>query len=535
MAVAAGQTWHNVTSGQSGVVERAGPLVFIRLSDGTIQCFIDSNFTNVWTQATSTVTANDMWSSLTVMATYNPMNYGAVGNGTADDSTALINTVNAVSYADGGLVYFPNGRRFRKTDVWNMDHGHIKFWAPNGQASIYNDCGGNVSKTSIAWHSVTGVCVAGLVIQGWDAFRNDDTPRDSCLVYDHCTTVETIGVHVIAGPDAGLFHFGDHDIYNEGNWVQNTWSDHIHHTEGATNGWSWNNFMTNAPTPGSDTGARGDDGIAAVTYNPGSPKVTDMEWWNNKLIDQNSGRGFSVIGGSRIHIHHNFAKHAAGAGFIVASEPSFNSESSDNITIDHCQAYDCGSVIGHPSFLISGENNAAAPLSNIAMDSCVSFADPNGDYRVEGVVNSATITNTNFNTSLSGFTTAIPSVNDARVVDTSVLRTRDTFHVDPTYRTGCYRIHIRTQNDGASFQQRFEYIFKGSASAVGSAVNTLVNAGHYLSRVQAVGSVTYALVIAKAPVAIGGGVSAVSHVEMRAGDVSGALSWLWSVVDAGNY
>lgn len=533
MAVTAGQTWHSTLTGQSGVVERAGSLVFIRLSDGTIQCYFDTTFPALWTQATSSITPNDVWSSLTVMQVVNPMDHGCVGNGYADDTDALDATLNVLSYDNGGLIYFPNGRSFRKIHTWNMDHGHVKFWAPNGQASIRNDCQGLVSKSSIAWHNVTGVCVAGLVIQGWDAFRNDDTPNDSCLVFDRVTTVETIGVHIIAGPDAGIFHLTSADVYNEHNWVQNTWSDHIHHTGGTTNGWTWGNFCTNAPTPGSDTGPRGDDGVAAVTYGPGSPSNTDLEWWNNSVIDQNWGRAYSVIGGKRIHIHHNFAKHAAGAGVIVASESSFNSDTSDSISIDHCYAYDCGTVIGHPSFLVSGDNSAAPPLSNISFDSCVSAVDLNGDFRVEGLVTPPT-PNTNFSTNLQDMP-VVPVVGNAHVGDTSVLRTRDTFHVPGAFRTGCYRIHVRTLDDGVTFQQRFEYIFKGTASNVGSVVNTLVSAGHYLSRVQAVGSISYALVLTSAPIGIGSGVSAVSHIEMRAGDNSGALSWLWSVVDAGNY
>lgn len=40
---------------------------------------------------------------------FNVQTFGAVGNGTADDTTAVQNTINAVNLAGGGTVYFPHG------------------------------------------------------------------------------------------------------------------------------------------------------------------------------------------------------------------------------------------------------------------------------------------------------------------------------------------------------------------------------------------------------------------------------------------
>ena len=112
-----------------------------------------------------------------------------------------------------------------------------------------------------------------------------------------------------------MFLYGSTESYVEGNYVHHTWADHIHHTNGARQSWVWNNFIFN------DQVSKGDDGVACVTYGPTSTRCADMEWWRNTHLGTGWGRGYAVIGGDDINIHHNWAIGVAGAGLIVASEP----------------------------------------------------------------------------------------------------------------------------------------------------------------------------------------------------------------------
>ena len=81
------------------------------------------------------------WSPLSVMAVVNPKDYGAVGDGVADDLTALAATIDALPAA-GGIVYLPEGASFKKTNLLVVTKAHVKFWAPNRQAELFQSIAG---------------------------------------------------------------------------------------------------------------------------------------------------------------------------------------------------------------------------------------------------------------------------------------------------------------------------------------------------------------------------------------------------------
>jgi len=116
-----------------------------------------------------------------------------------------------------------------------------------------------------------------------------------------------------------------------------------------------------------------------------------------------------------------------------------------------------------------------------------------------------------------------------------VLRTRDTSHVAAGSRAGLYRIHVRETPGGSGFQQRFEYVVKGSAADIDGFLAARTAAGDFVSERRSAGAAAYALLLTKAPVALTSGVSAVTFRELRSGDQSGELSWLWQRVDRGSY
>jgi hypothetical protein len=116
-----------------------------------------------------------------------------------------------------------------------------------------------------------------------------------------------------------------------------------------------------------------------------------------------------------------------------------------------------------------------------------------------------------------------------------VLRTRDTSFAPIETRPGMYRIHVRRAADGVTFQQRFEYVVKGSQEAVNAFVQQRVTALDYLSEQRTVDGVAYAVLLTAAPVAIPTTLTGVPFRDLRAADRSGTLSWLWQRVDSGSY
>jgi hypothetical protein len=259
-----------------------------------------------------------------------------------------------------------------------------------------------------------------------------------------------------------------------------------------------------------------------------------MEWWGNTILHSGWGRGYAVIGGNDIRIHDNWAIGVAGAGLIVASEPSYDSASSDGVVLTNNYVYRCAHTIGHPGILVSGQNTAAEPLNDITFTNNVSAETVTGvAYRTEGAFTN--VTNSGLATTAAALPASIPTTADIRMADTSILRTRDVSHVAAAFRVGLYRIHVRRAPSGGGFQQRFEYVVKGAPDAVTGFVSSQVAAGALLSEQRTVGAVAYALLLTPSPVAIPGALAAVPFRDLRDGDLTGELSWLWRRVDTGAY
>jgi len=468
---------------------------------------------------------DSVWSELTVMAVVDPRDHGAVGDGITNDQAALEAAIAALPDA-GGILYLPEGATFRKMNLLAFTKHHVKWWAPNGQATIKQDVLGQRRHQSLLCRQTNGCGFFGLKLES-DATARYDALEDNQIAADHGSLVEVVGCEIDGSAAAGIFLYGSTEHYIEGNYIHHTWADHIHHTDGARASWVWENHIFN------ELPSKGDDGVACVTYDPANPRCGDMEWWKNIILHSDWGRGYSVIGGDDISIHDNWAVGVAGAGIIVASEPSYTSSASSRIDIRNNAVTQCGHTIGHPGILISGLNPAAGPLDQIALRDNVSTNNDNGDYRAEGSYTN--LTNENLRTTTDALPGPIPTQAGVSMADTLVLRTRDTSHVAAELRIGLYRIHVRRAPDGSGFEQRFEYVVKGAASEIDAFVAARSAAGDYFSRKDVVGATSYALVLTRSPITVPSSLSAVSFRELRAGDRDGTLAALWVTIDSGQY
>lgn len=421
----------------------------------------------------------------------------------------------------GDALYFPKGKTFRKTDVFAIDKAHIKLWAPSRQAAIFGAVLG-VKRTQSLLCKATGCGFFGLQLES-DAVVRFDALEDNQISVDHADDVEVVGCDVHGAAASGVFLYGSQRHFIEGNYIHETQADHIHHTQGARTSWCWDNWIYNKPP------TKGDDGIACVTYGVSSAKCGDMEWWHNTILEGGWGRGYSVIGGDHIDIHDNWAIATAGAGLIVASEGSYDSASSSDITIHDNFLYGCAHTIGHPGILVSGLNGAAPPLDKLTFTNNVVVNTVSGvAYKEEGALSN--VTNQGMSTNEADLP-ARPELADVAIKDTGVLRMRDSSFVASELRPGLYRIHVRQQ--GVGFEQRFEYVFRGEPSAVEGYLGTLY--GVHVSETRVVGGSAYVLLLSAAPLALPASLAPVSFEELRAGDRDGSLAWLWKRVDSYDY
>jgi len=222
----------------------------------------------------------------------------------------------------------------------------------------------------------------------------------------------------------------------------------------------------------------------------------------------------------------------AGAGLIVASEPAYDSASSARIVLANNWIYRSAHTIGHPGILISGLNTAAQPLDTVTLTNNVAVETVTGTaYRAEGSYTN--VTNAGLATTAAALPSPIPTMADIRIADTAVLRTRDVSHVAAAFHPGLSRIHVRRAPSGTGFQQRFEYVIKGAPDALTAFVAEQTAAGAVLSEQRTVGAVAHALLLTPAPVTAPATLTPVTFRDLRAGDLAGDLSWLWTRIDTG--
>jgi hypothetical protein len=475
--------------------------------------------------------ADSVWTPLSVMSVVNPIDFGAVGNGVANDLPALQAAVDALP-SGGGIVFLPSGKTFAKPSDLHVQKDHVKFWAVNRGATFAGTSGGASSVQAIQFQkgidsgtgepfTTEGCGVFGVRVVG--AATNRVGTDGLAIIY--ASNVELVGNEISGAGGVGVMLNRVAGVHVEGNYIHHTWADHIHHTNACSYSYCWGNWLVN----GSPT--NGDDGIACVSYGGVSaPRGHDMEWWRNTIVNKPGGRGYAVVGGDRIHIHHNWARQVGAAGILVAAESSFDTPGSRDIRIIENYIDDCGQIV-HPGILLSGLNGAGAPIENVTLTNNVSVNCVHGAINGEGFVTGTIDTGLNS----SPLPSPVPVETGAVLADTTVLRTRDTSHVAPGERAGLYRIHVRKNPVGSGFQQRFEYVLSGADATMSSFLSTRVVAGDYVSESRSSGGVTRAVVLARAPLTLTGGVSAVTFDDLRSGDNSGALTWLWNRVNGTSY
>ena len=294
------------------------------------------------------------WAPLAAITVVDPIDFGASGDGETDDLPAVEAAIAALPAA-GGIVYLGDGLSFLTTDVLRITTDHVKLWSPDGQGEIKQVINGNRRRQAIICEHSDGCGFFGLHLRS-DASSRFDALEDHQIAVNDGINTEIVGNEIEGGAAAGIFFTGgSRTAYVEGNYIHHTWADSIHFTGGTRDAWVWSNVFFN------EEPSRGDDGIACVTY-ADSPRCGDMEWWNNTHLGNAWGRGYAVVGGKQIEIHHNFARDTAAAGILLASEPSFNTRGSREIFVHDNVLYRTAAVVrNHSGILVSGPQPGRLP------------------------------------------------------------------------------------------------------------------------------------------------------------------------------
>ena len=252
------------------------------------------------------------------------LQYGAVGNGTTDNTAAIQDALNYAA-ANGDAVYIPAGTYDYSGTI--ADNGVTIYGA--GASSVLQATNG-ANEALILTGS--GASVSNLEMLGTGSSRL--STWQSGMIWANGASNYTIDNVLINGSSsvgiASVDSTGG-DIYS--NTVENTLADSITTVDGSTNIIISHNEVLNS----------GDDGISIVSYG-NQPIVNGVIETDNVVEGNNGGRGMSVVGGENVTITGNYIKGGSSpyAGLYLAVESSYSTLSVSNVTATGNTLVDCG-------------------------------------------------------------------------------------------------------------------------------------------------------------------------------------------------
>jgi polygalacturonase len=231
-----------------------------------------------------------------------PEQFGAVGDGRADDTTALQTALD--SLGTGQTLKIPEGRTFRHTAVLRIRHEGVRIEGP-GTLLATNEASSAVviqaDRVTVEGHLILKM---GPTTKRWSNYD-----QMKLRISGH-TGVVVRDITVDGSAAAGIYvesadHFTISDVT-----VRDTRADGIHMTNGAHDG-----QVVRPHVIGS-----GDDGVAVVSYTRDQVLVHAVTVDSPVVENGKGGRGVTVVGGDNITFKNVTVTRSSAAAVYVATE-----------------------------------------------------------------------------------------------------------------------------------------------------------------------------------------------------------------------
>jgi parallel beta-helix repeat protein len=268
--------------------------------------------------------------------------FGAVGDGQADDTAALVRAVAALR--PGGTLWFPAGT-YRYGAVLRVQAaGATLAGAPGAVLESINH-----EQQAIVVQA-NDVTVQGLRLTGATVRRYSAIEQTRVTLYFVSGGVVR-NVQIDSGSAAGIMVWGSTDYLIENNVVRNTRADGIHQTQGSRRGRVVGNRLQNV----------GDDCIAVVSYRPSGLISGDVVVSGNECVG-GLARGLAVVGGENVRLENNRIVESAAAGVYLASESSWDSFAATNVTVvgNRLERTNTNATLGHGAIFLWGRTGTAS-------------------------------------------------------------------------------------------------------------------------------------------------------------------------------
>lgn len=293
-----------------------------------------------------------------------PEDYGAVGDGSTDDTAALQNTFDA---AAGKTVYLDPTKYYVHTAVLTISVNSVvitgggMLLAAVEQASAVHVSGNYVM--------IRGITIAmGSTSQRWYANEQHKLwVSGTHFIGEDITIAGSAGAGIIMD-GASKFMLYHVEVYG-------TRADGIHCTNGAQDGSIIDCYAHDI----------GDDGFAVVSYEADGTRCTNIVN-SGSYVKNGAARGFSVVGGTNIRYFNGRVDSTYGAAIYVACEPSYVTYGVSDTIIDSfviTGANYAGTAMQHGAILVYNGRSASYVIDNVTMRNItITDTDSDGGWQI---------------------------------------------------------------------------------------------------------------------------------------------------------
>jgi hypothetical protein len=308
----------------------------------------------------------------TISGPLTPMTYGAVGDGTHDDTQALQEALDAATASDP--LVLPAGMVFAHSAV-------LYIRVPGERVEGTGELLATNEAESSVWITADNVQLDGPTLATASTTQRWSTPDQMGLTIQPSSGVLVRDVTVTGSAAAGIYVGGAQAFTLDHDRVSDTRADGIHMTDGAAYGTVLSPVTTNT----------GDDGISVVSYGGDSGPCHDITVEGAQVDGTTGGRGLAIVGGTRISFLGFDVQRSAAAGVYVASEgaPYYTAAPID-ITVSGGTIEDANTdpTIDHGSVLVVSAQSGAAP-DNVTVSDLVIVDSRSTASRDAGVISYA--------------------------------------------------------------------------------------------------------------------------------------------------
>lgn len=230
-----------------------------------------------------------------------PEDFGAVGDGTTDDTGALQSALS--SLREGDQLRLTAGRTYRHGDVLVVDVDGVRLTGP-GILLASNE------ERSALHLRADAVRITDLVLRITGTTRRWRAPDQHRVVLGPHRGLVLERVRVEGSAGAGVYVMGSRGFRLTDVRVEGSRADGVHITDGAEDG------VVERPV----VLRSGDDGVAVVSYGDDPGPVRRVDVLSPRVQDQSWGRGISVVGGEDVVFRDVVVTGSSSAGIYIATE-----------------------------------------------------------------------------------------------------------------------------------------------------------------------------------------------------------------------